>query len=117
MRAWDRYAELSALLKDDASRSLKELRYVRPNTNPERLKQIEKDADNARSSRPLRHSDRRVPSMVHTVSGIVLHRLQRMVNTGDAPYESRVVYLGDGSAVKDGTPLFFEKVGWHARRG
>ena len=26
-------------------------------------------------------------SMVHTVSGIVLHRLQRMGNSGDAPAE------------------------------
>src|ERR671919_2462488 len=40
IRAWDRYAELSALLKDDALAILKELRYVTPNTNPERLKQI-----------------------------------------------------------------------------
>jgi hypothetical protein len=30
LRAWDRYAELSALLKDDALAILKELRYVRP---------------------------------------------------------------------------------------
>ena len=34
VRAWDRYAELSALLKDDAFAILKELRYVRPTTNP-----------------------------------------------------------------------------------
>ena len=32
VRAWDRYAELSALLKDDALAILKELRYVRPTT-------------------------------------------------------------------------------------
>src|SRR5690606_25338615 len=40
LRAWERYAELSALLKDDALAILKELRYVRPTTSPERLKQI-----------------------------------------------------------------------------
>ena len=45
LRAWDRYAELSALLKDDAFGILKELRYVRPTTTPERLKQIERDAE------------------------------------------------------------------------
>ena len=44
-RAWDRYGELSALLKDDALAILRELRYVRPTTNAERLKQIERDAD------------------------------------------------------------------------
>src|SRR5687767_15197701 len=32
VRAWDRYAELSALLKDDTLEILKELRYVRSTT-------------------------------------------------------------------------------------
>ena len=45
VRAWDRYGELSALLKDDALAILNELRYVRPTTSPERLKQIDRDAD------------------------------------------------------------------------
>ena len=92
VKAWDRYEELSALLKDDAFAILKELRYVRPTTNPERLKQIEKDAvkraiETARYVIPIGA----FTSMVHTVSGIVLHRLQRMMHTGDAPYEARVV--------------------------
>jgi thymidylate synthase ThyX len=50
-------------------------------------------------------------SMVHTVSGIVLHRLQRMVNTGDAPYEARIVVEEMVSQVRAWDPLFFEKVG------
>ena len=92
MRAWDRYAELSALLKDDALAILKELRYVRPTTNPDRLKQIERDAE----KRAIETARYVIPiaaftSMVHTVSGIVLHRLWRMVNTGDAPSEARAV--------------------------
>ncbi len=112
MRAWDRYAELSALLKDDALTILKELRYVRPNTNPERLRQIEKDAE----KRAIETARYVIPigaftSMVHTVSGIVLHRLQRMVNTGDAPFESRVVISEMVRLVKEWDPLFFEKVG------
>ena len=91
-RAWDRYAELSALLKDDAHAILKELRYVRPTTNPERLKQIDKDAE----KRAIETARYVIPigaftSMVHTVSGIVLHRLYRMMNTGDAPHEARLV--------------------------
>src|SRR5678810_51560 len=40
VKAWDRYEELSALLKDDALAILKDLRYVRSTTNPDRLKQI-----------------------------------------------------------------------------
>src|SRR6188472_947923 len=112
VRAWDRYAELSALLKDDALAILKELRYVRPTTNPERLKQIEKDAE----KRAIETARYVIPigaftSMIHTVSGIVLHRLQRMMHTGDAPYETRVVISEMVRQVKEWDPLFFEKVG------
>jgi thymidylate synthase ThyX len=112
LRAWDRYAELSVLLKDDAFAILKELRYVQPTTNPERLKQIDKDAE----KRAIETARYVIPiaaftSMVHTVSGIVLHRLQRMVNTGDAPFEARVVVEAMVRLVREWDPLFFEKVG------
>jgi thymidylate synthase ThyX len=112
LRAWERYAELSALLKDDAFAILKELRYVRPTTNPERLKQIEKDAvkraiETARYVIPIGA----FTSMVHTVSGIVLHRLHRMINTGDAPSEAAIVISEMVRLVKEWDPLFFEKVG------
>ena len=112
VRAWDRYAELSALLKDDAFQILKELRYVRPTTNPERLKQIEKDAE----KRAIETARYVIPiaaftSMVHTVSGIVLHRLLRMVNTSDTPFEARVVITEMVRLVKEWDPFFFEKVG------
>ena len=49
--------------------------------------------------------------MVHTVSGIVLHRLHRMMNTGDAPYEAREVISEMVRLVKEWDPYFFEKVG------
>ena len=112
VRAWDRYAELSALLKDDAFGILKELRYVQRTTNPERLKQIEKDAE----KRAIETARYVIPiaaftSMVHTVSGIVLHRLQRMVNSGDTPYEARLVIGEMVRLVREWDPNFFEKVG------
>jgi thymidylate synthase ThyX len=111
-RAWDRYAELSALLKDDAHAILKELRYVRPTTNAERLKQIDKDAE----KRAIETARYVIPiaaftSMVHTVSGIVLHRLYRMTNTGDTPYEARLVISEMVRLVKEWDPHFFEKIG------
>jgi thymidylate synthase ThyX len=111
-RAWDRYAELSALLKDDAFAILKELRYVQPTTNPERLKQIERDAE----KRAIETARYVIPiaaftSMVHTVSGIVLHRLLRMVNTSDTPYEARAVIGEMVRLVREWDPNFFEKVG------
>jgi len=112
VRAWDRYAELSALLKDDAHAILKELRYVRPTTNPERLKQIDKDAE----KRAIETARYVIPigaftSMVHTVSGIVLHRLYRMMNTGDTPYETRLIISEMVRLVKEWDPNFFGKVG------
>ncbi len=112
VRAWDRYAELSALLKDDAFGILKDLRYVRPGTSPERLKQIERDAE----KRAIETARYVIPiaaftSMVHTVSGIVLHRLHRMVYSGDTPHETRLVVEEMVRLVKEWDPLFFEKVG------
>ncbi|HKO02707.1 MAG TPA: FAD-dependent thymidylate synthase, partial [Thermoanaerobaculia bacterium] len=112
VRAWDRYAELSALLKDDALAILKELRYVRPTTSPDRLKQIERDAE----KRAIETARYVIPiaaftSMVHTISGIVLHRLHRMVNSGDTPYETRAVIGEMVRQVREWDPLFFEKVG------
>jgi thymidylate synthase ThyX len=110
--AWDCYAELSALLRDDALTILKELRYVRPTTNVERMRQIERDAE----KRAIETARYVIPiaaftSMVHTVSGIVLHRLQRMVNVGDAPHEARAVVGEMVRLVTGWDPLFFEKVG------
>ncbi len=112
VRAWDRYAELSALLKDDAFGILKDLRYVRPTTTPERLKLIEKDAE----KRAIETARYVIPigaftSMVHTVSGVVLHRLQRMMHSGDTPHEARLVISEMVRLVREWDPLFFEKVG------
>ena len=49
--------------------------------------------------------------MVHTVSGIALHRLLRMMNTGDAPYEARAGDRRDGRPGQGVDPPFFDKVG------
>ena len=97
LSAWDSYAELSALLKDDAFRILKELRYVTPRASAERLKAIEKDAE----KRAIETARYVIPlaaftSMVHTVSGITLHRLRRMAASGDAPHEAREVIGRNG---------------------
>jgi thymidylate synthase ThyX len=112
LSAWDSYAELSALLKDDAFRILKELRYVTPRASAERLKAIERDAE----KRAIETARYVIPlaaftSMVHTISGITLHRLRRMAAAGDAPYESRIVIGRMVDLVRQVDPFFFEKVG------
>ena len=112
LTAWDYYAELSALLKDDAWAILKELRYLRPSNNAERHKAVELEAEKkaietARYVIPIAA----FTSMVHTVSGLVLHRLHRMLHAGDTPYEARVVIGQMVDLVKAFDPMFFGKVG------
>jgi thymidylate synthase ThyX len=112
LTAWDSYAALSALLKDDAFRILKELRYVTPRASADRLKAIEREAEKkaietARYVIPIAA----FTSMVHTVSGITLHRLRRMAAAGDAPHEARLVIGEMVRLVKEADPFFFDKVG------
>jgi thymidylate synthase ThyX len=112
LTAWDTYAELSALLKDDAFAILKQLRYVTPRVSAERLKGIEREAEKkaietARYVIPIAA----FTSMVHTISGITLHRLRRMSAAGDTPHEASLVIGRMVDLVREIDPLFFEKVG------
>jgi thymidylate synthase ThyX len=112
LQAWDAYAHLSNLLKDDAWAILKELRYVRPGNTPQRLKAVEREAEKkaietARYVIPLAA----FTSMVHTVSGLVLHRLHRMLAAGDTPYEAGLVIDRMVELVNEADPLFFARVG------
>ena len=110
--AWDSYSRISALLKDDAWAILKDLRYVRPTNTPARLKAVEREAE----KKAIETARYVIPigaftSMVHTVSGIVLHRLNRMLNAGDVPYEAAMVIGAMVDLVKEVDPMFFEKIG------
>lgn len=112
LEAWEAYAALSALLKDDAFRILKELRYVTPRASAERLRAIEKEAE----KKAIETARYVIPvaaftSMVHTVSGITLHRLRRMAAANDTPYEARMVIDRMVALVREVDPFFFEKVG------
>src|ERR671913_2263836 len=112
LRAWDAYATISALLKDDAWAILKELRYVRPTNTPARLKGIEREAE----KKAIETARYVIPigaftSMVHTISGITLHRLRRMSAAGDTPHEASLVIGHMVDLVREIDPLFFEKVG------
>ena len=113
LRAWDAYSSLSALLKDDAWAILKDLRYVRDTNTPARLKTVEREAE----KKAIETARYVIPigaftSMVHTISGIVLHRLNRMLNAGDVPYEAAMVIGAMVDLVKEVDPMFFEKIGF-----
>jgi thymidylate synthase ThyX len=112
LRAWEDYRRLSVLLKEDTFAILKQLRYVTPRVSAVRLSAIEREAE----KKAIETARYVVPiaaftSMVHTVSGITLHRLQRMMNVGDASFEARQVVGEMVRLVHAHDPAFFERVG------
>jgi len=110
--AWGAYRRLSELLKDDTLRIMGELRHLSPNASEKRRKKVAREAgkkaiETARYVIPVAA----FTSMVHTVSGIVLHRLYRMMRTGDTPRENLAVVSAMVEAVRAIDPDFFARVG------
>jgi thymidylate synthase ThyX len=110
--AWNSYRRLTELLKVDTRRILGELRHLTPNASEKRRKKVEREAEKkaietARYVIPIAA----FTSMVHTLSGIVLHRLYRMMRTGDAPAETRAVVEAMVGLVKELDPAFFDRIG------
>jgi thymidylate synthase ThyX len=111
-RAWSYYRELSALLVNDARAILNDIWHVGPMSHPKRLHKIERSAEKraieiARYVLPLAA----FTTMVHTISGIVLHRLWRMSAASDTPSEARAVIGEMVSLVRGIDPQFFDRFG------
>src|SRR5690349_4988768 len=111
-RAWNYYRELSALLIGDARDILNDIWHVSPMSHPKRLQKIERSAEKraieiARYVLPVAA----FTTMVHTLSGIVLHRLWRMCSASDTPSEARTVIGEMVTQVKTIDPQFFERFG------
>ena len=112
LSAWESYRRLTGLLKADTLRILSGLRHLTPTASDKRRKKVEREAEKkaielARYVIPVAA----FTSMVHTVSGIVLHRLHRMLRTGDAPTETRAVVEAMVRLVNERDPAFFERIG------
>ena len=110
--AWESYRELTAILGEDTLRICSELRHLSPTASEKRTKRVAREAEKkaievARYVIPVAA----FTSMVHTVSGIVLHRLYRMMRSGDTPRESEVVIEAMVARVRELDPGFFERVG------
>jgi len=110
--AWESYRRLTALLKEDTLRILGELRHLTPGASEKRRKKVQREAE----KKAIETARYVIPvaaftSMVHTVSGIVLHRLHRMVATGDAPRETREVVDAMVGLVRERDPDFFSRIG------
>ena len=111
-RAWNYYRELSALLIGDARTILNDIWHVSSMSNPKRLQKIERSAEKraieiARYVLPVAA----FTTMVHTVSGIVLHRLWRMSAASDTPSEARAVIGAMVAHVKEIDAQFFDRFG------
>ena len=109
-RAWNYYRELSALLIGDARNILYDIWHVSPMSHPRRLQKIERSAEKraieiARYVLPIAA----FTTMVHTLSGIVLHRLWRMCSASDTPSEARAIIGEMVSQVKTLDAPFFDR--------
>jgi thymidylate synthase ThyX len=112
LAAWEDYRTLSALLREDTHAILADLRHLTPNASEKRRTKVAREAEKkaielARYVIPVCATT----SMVHTLSGIVLHRLYRMMRTGDTPAENVAVVTAMIDHVKALDPAFFERVG------
>ncbi len=110
--AWQAYRSLSEILKEDTSRIVGEIRHLTTAASEKRRKRVDREAE----KKALEIARYVIPvaaftSMVHTVSGIVLHRLWRMMRSGDTPVESAAVVTAMVQRVRERDPDFFERVG------
>jgi thymidylate synthase ThyX len=111
-RSWNYYRELSALLAGDAREILNDIWHVGPMSHVNRIQKIERSAEKrsieiARYVLPIAA----FTTMVHTISGIVLHRLWRMCSASDTPTEAREVVGQMVALARDIDPQFFERFG------
>jgi thymidylate synthase ThyX len=111
-RSWNYYRELSALLAGDAREILNDIWHIGPMSHVNRIQKIERSAEKrsieiARYVLPIAA----FTTMVHTISGIVLHRLWRMCSASDTPTEAREVIGQMVALARDIDPQFFERFG------
>src|SRR5579872_362281 len=109
-RAWGYYRELTALLQGDAHEILSDIWHIGPMSHAKRVQKVERQAEKraievARYVLPVAAAT----TMVHTLSGIVLHRLWRMAAASDTPAEARAVIGEMVSRVREIDPQFFDR--------
>jgi thymidylate synthase ThyX len=109
-RAWGYYRELTTLLQGDARSILSDIWHIGPLSHPKRVQKVDRQAEKraievARYVLPVAAAT----TMVHTISGIVLHRLWRMAAASDTPAESRSVIGEMVARVREIDPQFFDR--------
>ncbi len=109
-RAWDFYRELSRLLEPEAREILGDIWHIGEMSHPKRLQKVARQSEKraievARYVLPVAA----FTTMVHTLSGIVLHRLWRMQAASDTPTEAREVIGAMVGAVREVDLEFFDR--------
>jgi thymidylate synthase ThyX len=109
-RAWDAYRQLTELLRPDARAILGEIWHLSPMSHPRRVQRVDRQAEKraievARYVLPVAACT----TMVHTLSGIVLHRLWRMAAACDTPTEAREVIGAMVARVREVDAQFFDR--------
>jgi thymidylate synthase ThyX len=109
-RAWDCYRELTQLLEPNAREILSDIWHVSEMSHPKRVQKVSRQSEKraievARYVLPIGA----FTTMVHTVSGIVLHRLWRMSAASDTPSEARLVIGEMVARVREIDPQFFDR--------
>jgi thymidylate synthase ThyX len=109
-RAWDAYRELTSVLMPTARGILGDIWHLSEFSHAKRVQKVERAAEKraievARYVLPVAA----FTTMVHTLSGIVLHRLWRMQAACDTPSESRLVIGEMVARVRNLDAGFFDR--------
>jgi thymidylate synthase ThyX len=109
-RAWQRYGELTSVLQPGAREVLADIWHVSAMSHPKRMQKVERQSEKraievARYVLPVAA----FTTMVHTLSGIVLHRLWRMQAASDTPAEAKEVIGQMAARVREIDPQFFDR--------
>jgi thymidylate synthase ThyX len=111
-KAWVAYGRLSDVLLKDTTEIIGDIRHLGPSASEARRKKVAREAGK-KSIEVARYV---IPigaftSMVHSLSGLVLHRLYRMSRSSDTPTEAFEVIGEMVRLAKEHDPAFFERVG------
>jgi thymidylate synthase ThyX len=109
-RAWEHYRELTRVLEPTAREILSDIWHISSMSHPKRLQKVERQSEKraievARYVLPVAA----FTTMVHTISGIVLHRLYRMQAASDTRSEARHVIGEMVARVREVDPQFFDR--------
>jgi len=109
-RAWEHYRTLTKILEPSAREILGDIWHVSEMSHPKRVQKVARQSEKraievARYVLPVAA----FTTMVHTISGVVLHRLWRMQAAGDTATESRLVVGEMVARAREVDPQFFDR--------